>query len=323
MRPIGGYFELELPEQKGFPHQEGICVNSARNALVVILKSLPRCSKVYVPRYTCEVVMEPFRRTGTAFELYEIDKNLELKRLPQLKEHEYLLYTNYFGIKDSYAAELAEMYGDRLIIDNAQALYHQPQNGSKAVYSPRKFAGVPDGGIATGISSYKHELTDDESYERCSHLLKRIDLGPGEGYSDFKTNDGALVGRPVAGMSKLTKRILESIDWANNRERRLRNFSLLHHELKSVNRLAIPDLKDISCPMVYPFMTEDAVKLRARLIENEVFVATYWPNVLRDNNPRSEIVEIATTILPLPIDQRYDEKDMGRIVELIKSQTPS
>lgn len=318
MRPIGGYFELELPEYKEFPHHEGVCVNSARNALEVVLRSLPEGIRVYVPRYTCEVVMEPFQHTGTAVEFYDIDQQLELKSLPDLSDDEYLLYTNYFGIKDGYVAMLSERYGSQLIVDDAQAFFHRPTNGSKAVYSPRKFVGVPDGGIAAGVGQFAGQLEEEESYDRCSHLLKRIDLDPGEGYADFKAHDGALVNRPVAHMSKLTRRILGSIDWDRLAEKRKRNFSLLHDALGNDNRLTIPEIEEASCPMVYPYMAEDAGRLRKKLIESQIFVATYWPNVLKDNNQGSEIVEIATDILPLPVDQRYDPADMERIAAVIK-----
>ena len=71
-------------------------------------------------------------------------------------------------------------------------------------------------------------------------------------------------------------------------------------------------------PMIYPFETEQGQNLRKKLIANKVFVAKYWPNV--DEWAGEEAMEtwIANHILPLPIDQRYDEEDMKRIVDLIK-----
>lgn len=49
-----------------------------------------------------------------------------------------------------------------------------------------------------------------------------------------------------------------------------------------------------------------------------MFVAKYWPNV--DEWAGEEAMEtwMANHILPLPIDQRYDEEDMKRIADLIK-----
>ena len=76
-------------------------------------------TEVLLPRFTCEVVFEPFVRTGIGFSLYDVDDNLELTELPYLKGNQYLLYTNYFGIKTQYVNRLSAIYNTRLIIDNA------------------------------------------------------------------------------------------------------------------------------------------------------------------------------------------------------------
>jgi hypothetical protein len=69
--------------------------------------------------------------------------------------------------------------------------------------------------------------------------------------------------------------------------------------------------------MVYPYQTNDTT-LRARLIENQVFVATYWPNVLEWCNEGDFEYELCKNIIPIPIDQRYGEEDMKRVIEIIK-----
>ena len=68
--------------------------------------------------------------------------------------------------------------------------------------------------------------------------------------------------------------------------------------------------------MVYPFMTSDE-SLRAWLIENKVFVTRYWPNVLGWCSNDDIEYKLATRIIPLPIDQRYGEEDMKRIIGII------
>lgn len=318
MKTIGGYFGLELPKPGAFPHSNGLLVNSARNALEAILRGLPPGTEVLLPRFTCEVVFEPFVRTGIGFSLYDVDDNLELSELPDLKESQYLLYTNYFGIKSQYVKELSAIYNTKLIIDNAQAFFDVPENGSYAVYSPRKFVGVADGGIATSSFPLEFDLESDTSYGRFSHLLKRLDIGAEAGYADFSANDASLVGLPTRRMPKLTKAILESIDWNSVKSKRRENFAMLHNALGRYNQLEIPPSETYVCPMVYPYWTDDAT-LRQRLISNKVFVATYWPNVLRDNPKQTPAHKLSASILPLPIDQRYGEEEMNHIIKLIKN----
>lgn len=60
---IGGYFSLELNQrEKNSFHSGGIYLNSGRNALEYILRSLPRISKLWIPYFTCDVVLEPLRK---------------------------------------------------------------------------------------------------------------------------------------------------------------------------------------------------------------------------------------------------------------------
>jgi len=315
VRPIGGYFGLELPPKKSkFPNSDGLLVNSGRNALEVILESLPVGAEVLVPKYTCEVIFEPFVKTNTSYRLYDVDENLELPMLPHLSSNQWLLYTNYFGIKDKYVRLLSSCYRGQLIVDNSQALFNVPSNSCQAFYSPRKFIGVPDGGIISPHRPFK--AAHDVSWDRTSHLLKRIDLGATSGYQDFKTNSQRLHNQPVKRMSLLTTAILESADWDEIKRTRRENFAILDNALGKLNLLDIPGTDTFDCPLVYPFRTASQ-SLRQDLISNEVFVATYWPNVLRDNKPGSTTYQLASSIIPLPIDQRYGSEDMTRIIKIV------
>lgn len=79
---IGGYFELELAEEKqvSLIPDAAIALNSARNGLEYILEAI-QPTKVNLSRFTCEVVVEPFENTDTPYEFYGIDKNLEIGRV--------------------------------------------------------------------------------------------------------------------------------------------------------------------------------------------------------------------------------------------------
>ena len=68
--------------------------------------------------------------------------------------------------------------------------------------------------------------------------------------------------------------------------------------------------------MVYPYAVSNGQELRRWLIENKVFVAKYWPNVLPCKSFELE-VSLANNVMALPIDQRYGVEDMERIVSII------
>lgn len=316
-KAIGGYFELELPDRGNFPHDEGILLNSGRNALEYALRALGDVNRLFIPFYICDVVLEPLDKLGVPYILYHINHNLELEELPRLQKGEYLLYTNYFGIKDEYVKKLANHYGSQLIVDNVQAWFSKPLHNTITIYSPRKYVGVPDGGVAYCPKSIDEDsFEQDLSFDRCSHLLKRIDLGLSDGYVDFKEISRQLVGQPVKRMSELTRRLLSSIDFEEVKNRRRKNFEYLHEHLKDTNLFEVPSMDTFACPMVYPYLVDDAT-LRQRLISNNVFVATYWPNVIEWVKEGELEKELAEKLLPLPIDQRYGESEMQVICEIV------
>ncbi len=318
MKAIGGYFGLELGSVNSdykFFHTPAL--NSSRHALEFILRQIePTPSLVFLPYYTCEVVLELLKRLNIDYRFYAINEEFEIAYLPELKANEYIIVNNYFGIKDNYIDRLLLHYKGKMIVDDAQAFYHLIHLGMKAIYSPRKFFGVPDGGIAWTPGTKDIQLEPDYSTDRSLHLLRRIDAGAEAGYKEFQNNDASLIGEPMKAMSALTRSILERIDYDRVKYRRRSNFEALHQALATTNRLNIPDWNTFACPMVYPYLTEDA-SLRQHLIDNKIFVATYWPNVLEWCQEDSTEYMLTKYLLPLPIDQRYGKEDMERIIKTI------
>lgn len=320
MKPIGGYFEWEFPiNTHPYPHMHGVLLNSGRHSLEYILRSIGQINHLWIPYYTCDVVLQPIERLGIHYSFYHVNRDLKIVDDLRLIEGDYLIYTDYFGIMDKYCKELAIRYGDHLILDCAQAFFAPHLDGIDTFYSPRKFIGIPDGGIAyVKHPLHPYKMARDFSYGRCLHLLKRHDLPPIEGYNDFKECSCQISSSPLSKMSNLTQRLLLSLDFATIMEKRIANFAFLHKHLSDSNLFLIPSLDSFSCPMIYPLMTNEE-SLRTRLIENQIFVATYWPNVLEWCKDGDAEYKLCRSIIPLPIDQRYGEKDMNRIVKIVNS----
>ena len=205
-KAIGGYFELELHRGDEY-HKDALALNTARNCLEYILLTR-QYSKVFIPRFTCEVVLEPFTKHNIFYEFYPINEQLEPAFFPELKQGEAFLYTNYFGLKQDGVKKVAELYGKQAIIDNAQAFYAPCLPGIDTFYSPRKFFGVPDGGYLYTDAPPLPDLPQDTSWHRMQHLLRRIDENAEAGYSDFRINSSSLANNPIKRMSKLSRQIL-------------------------------------------------------------------------------------------------------------------
>lgn len=319
MNPIGGYFELaDYCECGVFPHHKGCLLNTGRNALEFILCSIGRVRRVYLPYYTCEVVLEPLKKLSIPWSFYAIDLNLEMADKLELGEDEYLIANNYFGLKDAYIRTLSSIYGDRLIVDCAQAFFAEPLPGIKSFYSCRKFVGVADGGVAyVGTPVDSVGFPEDSTSDHDSHLYTRKEFGAEAGFKEFQENERKLNDQPIRSMSVKTKEILVHIDYELVVNRRRANWQYLHSLLQERNHLSLPGLDSFACPMVYPFMVEDGEQLRRKLIEGKVFVAKYWPNVMDDGIHKTEFL-LSNQIVSIPCDQRYQEVDMERIVELLE-----
>lgn len=315
-KAIGGYFDLELPDHnQSHLYDNLINLNSARNCLEYILVA-KKYSKIYIPYYTCDVILEPVSKLNLTYEFYDVDFNLEpLFDFSKIKHSEVFLYTNYFGIKNRYVDILSRKIPDQIIIDNAQALFSKPVSHIDTFYSPRKFIGVADGGYLHTDTKLNENFEQDKSYNRMSHLLKRIDCSAEEGYSDFCDNDRSLENQPIRKMSTLTERILSGVDFKHIIKKRRENFSFLHEKLKEKNLLNI-DFDDDCIPMIYPFRTND-MEIRQKLINERIYCASYWPNVQDWCDENKNAFTLSKEIIALPIDQRYSIEHMKKILEYV------
>lgn len=322
IRTIGGYFGLaDREEECKLPIENSVMLNTGRNSLEYILTCIPDIKKIYLPVFTCEVVLEPLIRNNIIYDFYSINKDLEIKDDIVLKEDEYLIANNYFGIKDKYIENLSKKFNDHLIIDNAQAFFAPVLPNIKAFYSARKFVGVADGGYAVGVDSKGTScFEEDDSSLHNSHLIIRRDYGAEAGFKYYQQNETKLDNQPIKGMCRNTKDILCHINYDRVKAIRRKNFEYLHNTLGKSNQLNIPQANTFVCPMVYPYYINHGCDLRDRLIKNKIFVARYWPNVLDWCAKDSLEYILANNIIAIPIDQRYGEKEMKYIIKILNDE---
>ena len=316
MKEIGGYFEIELRKEGPF-HPEAIALNTGRNAFEYILK-LRGYKKVYLPYFTCDTMMEPIRKLEIDHEFYHINEQFEpVFDFSRIGNDQTFVLNNYFGLFDRNVKKVGENCPN-LIIDNCQSFFSGPLERIDTFYSARKFFGVPDGAYLY-LKGQQTRITDkletDQSLARIEYLFKRIESGTGAAYEDFKNIQDELSYNPIRKMSDITGSLLKSIDYDHAAKRRRMNFEFLHYELKDTNLLR-HELDEKTVPMLYPFMVDNP-ELRSILIRNKIYIPTYWPNVFEWCSPDSLEYRLAKNVLYLPVDQRYGEKEMNRIIEVI------
>lgn len=316
MKSFGGYLELELPKLKEY-HPDAIKLNTGRNAFEYLLR-LRNLKKIYLPFFTCDVILQPINRLNLNYEFYEIDNKLEPKfDYSKLTHNDVFLYVNYFGLKDKFISQISHI-SPYLIIDNCQSFFSKPIEGVDTFYSPRKFFGVTDGAYLYSDKKLNVEFDTDLSFKRFEHLIKRIDLGAEEGYLDYIHSEKLLDNRCISNMSNLTNKVLKSIDYDTINRKRIDNFNFLVKEFEFLNLLKIKKVSKAT--LCYPLLLENSVeKHRIKLNNLNIYTPIYWKKVLEFLPDRSYFeAELVENTLYIPIDQRYNISDMKYIVKVLK-----
>lgn len=314
-KAIGGYFELELHKGEHY-HATALRLNTARNCLEYVLRQRGY-KHLYLPDYTCEVLLEPMAKLNVEYDFYPVNERLEPAMLPELKKDGAIVYSNYFGLKDDCVKRLAELYGERLIVDNAQAFFAKPIDGIDTFYSARKFLGVPDGAYLYTSAPALEGITQDVSWQRASHLLVRADESAEAGFATYQANNAVLRGQDIHRMSRLTGAILGGVDYEDVRRVRCENFRHLHEALSASNRLQL-NLPDDAVPMVYPYWTDNR-ELRKKLQEKRVYTATYWACVKKWTKQDDVAWKLADSLIAIACDQRYGKTEMDTEIEMIRA----
>jgi hypothetical protein len=312
---IGGYFELDVPPVRGFPLPNAYRFQSARAAFSALLVA-GEPDRVWVPRYICDAMLSPLRNRGIDHIFYSICDNFEVEGDIELGEGDWLLYVNYFGICHDQEQRMLDRFGaSRVILDRSQAFFAHKVECLAAIYSPRKFFGIPDGGLlSTQLQIHQTYVQDRASADRTRHLLIRLADGPEAGYAEFRRAEQQLDDCEPRQMSSLTNRLLAAIDFDSARRIRTDNFRFLHDRLRFLNSLSItPNWP--SGPLSYPFLSP--AKARDDLTQNRVYVARYWEEVLQRPGLNDFERSMVTHCLPLPCDQRYGRDDMQKVVDLL------
>lgn len=311
-REIGGFFQLELNKSQEY-HSNAIKLNSARYCLQYILKA-KKYKKIYIPYYICDSVLQPIKEESLKYEFYSINDRFEPVFSKNINEDECFLYVNYFGLNTKNVTNVKVKYRN-VIVDNTQAFFEKPEAGSDTIYSARKFFGVPDGGYLYTDKFIDYSLEQDKSYDRCEHLLKRLDTSANESYELFIKNEEDLSKCGMKTMSILTNNILSSINYKKCKKERRKNFLYLHNKLEKYNELKF-DINKVSVPMIYPLLIPNNT-LKEKMIKNKIYIPTYWNEVLSRTNKNSFEYKMAQHLIPIPIDQRYNQNHMNLIIEFI------
>lgn len=318
---IGGYFGLSLPDH-GDSFSGMYKFQSARAALNAVLE-FTGIKRVILPAYICGSVPRSLMDFGVTVEEYYLDDSFYPQNIPEvIPDGCVFLYVNYFGLcRNNIERLLKVVPANKLIVDNSQALFSPPTAALATIYSVRKFLGVPDGGLlaTSGLDIRLPANEDIESLARMKHLLLRTAYSAREGYADYLESEKTLNNATPLRMSRLTRRLLASIEIEPVKKQRRENFLALAENLDNYNNYDWA-LDTDSVPFCYPLILDrDVDLLKSKLATKDIFIPTYWPDVKVATAKRSIEYRLKHRCLAVPCDQRYSRETMVQLAGMLIS----
>lgn len=298
---------------------------------------------VLIPAYTCDTVYNPFLKLGWQCKFYSVTADLKIDCESLILNFEkyrpaMLIVHPYYGMGlTDYEKNVLKKLKNKglvLIIDNTQCIFSEERLEYVDYYvgSYRKWFPIPDGAFLENNSSLLKLSSPSIENDIFVDLQKTAMYLRG---LYFKTGDLFLkdMSRKLNGwanlyaedynkshiISQFSYRLLHSQETKANISKRFANYSYLLRNMKSNNvDIVCRDISRLSsAPLYFAIYTSDRERLQKRLAEDQVYAPILWPITNSEVLINTTIKKIYERILAIPIDQRYGEEDMKKVISII------
>jgi hypothetical protein len=302
---------------------------NARSGIHVLVNEL-KPGRIWMPSYLCGTMLQGVDARRVRF--YPVDCNLSISEFDGLGEGDLVVVIDYFGFPAAgWLFEYAKSRRAVVLEDACQALLTEGV-GLRAdfvLFSPRKFLGVPDGGIlASRVDVHLPAASLREPPRpwmlkalEAVVLRREFDLYGGERrwFTLFRELEHEC---PVGyfAMSGITKLLLDSFDYPLIARRRRENYARLALWLQAI--ALFPCLPPEVAPLGFPIRLEARDRVREALFAACIYPPVHWP--IADIVPErfADSHRLSCEILTLPCDQRYTPEDMDRMAGIVNRALP-
>jgi hypothetical protein len=340
---IGGEFELntldwlEIPNNltNNLPGSWTINGRSAFSALLSLLKKQKTIKKVLIPAYLCPSVIQPLKELSIDYDFYPVNEKLEA--LPDVKKGLAVLLIHYFGWINPATEKLRSEANENffLIEDMSHAVLSEwklgQNNKSHIFLSLRKFAPIPLGGwfnsekIGLDSNDYYNSLFWKSISIRFFKYLylnsSQTDLNIENKYIDLFNSIEKIFDNnsyPYA-LEKEGKSLINNFDWNQIGIKRINNWNYLNKLMPQFVTPFHKNLPENVIPLGYVIQSDQRDEIREKLMEANIFCPVHWrlpEGISKKRFPLSH--KLTSSLLTIPIDQRYDVTDMEYIISKIK-----
>lgn len=352
-KEVGSIFPLSDPvlkkaesEQKEFT-KDRLYYSLCREALSDIAKALKNTNKkVLIPAYTCQTVITPFEEAGWCCNYYSVNKSLRIDTKGLLQDVDnyqpsLIVVHPFFGMdlndEEVRTLDFIKERGINIILDLTQCLFSTKDYKfpSFVVASYRKWMPIPDGGYLQSrlsgveIPQPQSENEDFTPKEIAAMYLRGQYFDNGEQRTKSisiqlsKTADHIAESNISAHrMSQIAYNLLQEEDIERNQKCRFNNYTYLFQNIREsekVTKVRHNLNKVTTAPLYFTIYVEDRPALQKLLAIDSIYAPVIWPVEDERVLINDEVIYIYDHVLAIPCDQRYDEKDMLRVVEIINN----
>lgn len=339
--PIGGEFWYEAGIIKNEPSEfAGIFLGGGQSALYVICEYLKNVEihSVLLPEYLCPTILDRLDEQGLAYDFYEVNSDFSINLdsiTAKIDSFEAIMFINYFGL--STTKEELEFFkglkekGIIVIQDQVQSLSNDNYLGDFVFNSYRKFCPYSGSLLYTDsdVSEIIRKLPYNQNYfelirrarAKKTEILALKGVNESEYLTAFDAAEESYYSLVSMG-DKWEKEMISSLDIEKIGRSRRENYLYLLKEIAKIKELT-PVFKELKgkVPLGMPVYMDSKNRnlLRQKLIKEGIFLPVHW-NLTNENRIKSQKAkEMASKIVTLVIDQRYDAKDMDLMLNAIKN----
>lgn len=346
---IGSIYSLSTLEKEQCPPiqlagEGAVYFSLCREALLAIVQKYRESEKkILLPAYTCQTVIDPFLQEGWEIEYYNINRKLridtgDLKSKYAAYKPTICLTHPYYGadLNHEELDALSDLKKDGCILveDLTQCVFSTQRSDifDYFIGSYRKWFPIPDGAFVIGKDLYVEGLAENIDFVQpmadAMYLRGAFHHTGDNNLKEISRRAGNEAISHISGtiephlMSELSQYLLSRIDIESTKKKRFSNYRYLFDHIQK-SRICEPvdrDIDELTCaPLFFPIYVKDRSIFQKKLAQQEIYAPVLWPVHTESVVINDGIKRIYDEILMLPIDQRYGENDMKRVVEVIDS----
>ena len=302
--------------------KNGTFVLNGRSALKLILidiKKNKKFDKIYIPYFSCPSIKETFKEVKLRYEFYDFSFTKKNNIFFNKNKTNVILIIHYFG----WFNEIANLNQKNLIkIEDFTHLFLQKkiidQSSNSYVFaSLRKYSHIKYGGWVN--KRFKLETINKKiekniiNFNKKLFLIKNKDNFQAEAekfnyYIEKKYSSKKL--------STILSKNLKTIDWNYIVRKRKKNWKFLSHKLDKLKNIKFINNKNNHFPLNFFLLHSKRNTLKNYLKKEKVFTSIHWK--IKNNHKFVNSSNLSKQILSIPIDHRYNLKQMKHLANCIR-----